>query len=176
MTPRWWPLTIAQTLGLHERSADAPGEQLKLNLQQRALLLLLDNFEQVAAAAPLVAESAGELPQVKLLVTSRIAVHVRGEQEYPLLPLALPDLATLPPCGGAGASALGGALAATRAGSAALLRADGGQRGRSRGDLSPARWDTTGPGTGGTSPQAVFAPGALGAPGAAAALAHRRRT
>lgn len=88
---------IAQALGLHESSPDAPTERLQQDLQRRSLLLLLDNFEQVAAAAPLVAELRATCPQLKILVTSRSAVHVRGEQEFPLLPLALPDLAALPP-------------------------------------------------------------------------------
>ena len=88
---------IAQTLGLHASSADAPAERVQQYVQQRHLLLLLDNFEQVASAVPLVADLLAIGSQLKILVTSRIAVHVRGEQEFPLPPLALPDLACLPP-------------------------------------------------------------------------------
>lgn len=88
---------IAQTLGLHESRAATPTEQLQQYLQQRSLLLVLDNFEQVTSAAPLVAELLATCPRLNILATSRIALHVRGEQEFPLLPLALPDLAPLPP-------------------------------------------------------------------------------
>jgi predicted ATPase/DNA-binding SARP family transcriptional activator len=83
--------TIAQTLGLHE-SADRPFvESLKEHLREKQLLLLLDNFEQVLAAAPLVAELLAAAERLTVLVTSRAALRVRGEQEYEVPPLALPD-------------------------------------------------------------------------------------
>jgi predicted ATPase/Tfp pilus assembly protein PilF len=88
---------MAQTLGLQERTSVAPEEQVQQYLQPRCLLLVLDNFEQVAAAAPLLADLLATSPHLKLLVTSRVVVRVRGEQEFPLRPLALPDLAALPP-------------------------------------------------------------------------------
>src|SRR5260221_2416035 len=73
-------------------------EQMLLSyLRGRQTLLLLDNFEHVVAAAPLGADLLAACPAVKILVTSRASVHVRGEHEYPVLPLALPDLADLPP-------------------------------------------------------------------------------
>ena len=58
---------------------------------------MLDNFERVVAAAPLVADLLARSPSLKVLVTSRIPLHVYGEQEYPLAPLPLPDPAHLPP-------------------------------------------------------------------------------
>ena len=55
------------------------------------MLLLLDNFEHLAEAAPTVAELLAMAPKLKILVTSRAALHVYGEHEFPVPPLALPD-------------------------------------------------------------------------------------
>ena len=57
----------------------------------KQLLLVLDNFEQVLDAAPAVTSLLAPGPEVKVLVTSREPLHVRGEREYPVPPLALPD-------------------------------------------------------------------------------------
>src|SRR5688572_22808538 len=60
------------------------------------MLLVLDNFEQLLASAPTVGELVTAGPGVKLLVTSRSPLHVYGEHEFPVPPLALPDLDALP--------------------------------------------------------------------------------
>ncbi len=79
--------TIAQTLGAKQEIADHIGE--------RDLLLLLDNFEQVVEAAPQIAALVEACPNLKLLVTSRELLRVRGEVEYPVLPLAEPEAVEL---------------------------------------------------------------------------------
>ncbi|HXZ28563.1 MAG TPA: protein kinase [Terriglobales bacterium] len=85
---------IAQTLGLRESSGRSPQEELKRYLQEslRApLLLVFDNFEHLLAAAPLVAELLALGGSLKILVTSRAALHLSGEHEFPVPALALPE-------------------------------------------------------------------------------------
>jgi predicted ATPase len=82
---------IAHALGVREEGHRPVEECLVAQLRARQLLLVLDNFEQVLAAAPLVAELLAACPQVTVLATSRAALHLRGEHEFPVLPLALPD-------------------------------------------------------------------------------------
>ena len=85
---------IVQTLGIREAGGQSPLELLKGNLQDslsRPMLLLLDNFEHLVQAAPTVAELLAAGPSLKILVTSRAALHVYGEHEFPVSPLALPD-------------------------------------------------------------------------------------
>ena len=89
--------TIAQALGLTESAGRSILEGLKDYLQSKSLLLLLDNFEQVISAAPLVAELLAACSELKILVTSREGLRIKGEREYSLPPLSLPDLAQLPP-------------------------------------------------------------------------------
>jgi non-specific serine/threonine protein kinase len=85
--------TIAHTLGLQEAGNQPVVTVLRAWLRTRAVLLLLDNFEQVVAVAPAVADLLARSPGLRVLVTSRVALRLRGEQEYPLLPLALPPIA-----------------------------------------------------------------------------------
>lgn len=65
-------------------------------LQDRRLLLLLDNMEQIVAAAPLLAELLAACPRLKLLITSRAVLRLDGEHLFTVAPLALPDLTQLP--------------------------------------------------------------------------------
>jgi predicted ATPase len=83
--------TLAQTLGVKESAGQPLLDSLKDALRDKSLLLVLDNFEQVLAAAPQVADLLAACPQVKVLVTSRAALHLYGEHEYPVSPLTLPD-------------------------------------------------------------------------------------
>jgi predicted ATPase len=85
---------IVQTLGIRETGGQPPLEILKRSLQDSArapLLLLLDNFEHLAQAAPTVADLLAMAPHLKILVTSRAALHIYGEHEFPVPPLALPE-------------------------------------------------------------------------------------
>jgi AAA domain-containing protein len=88
--------TIAQALGLQGSHTRAPLERLQAGLQEQHLLLVLDNFEQVVAAAPSLVELLAACPHLKLLITSREVLHVRGEHAFIVLPLALPDPRHLP--------------------------------------------------------------------------------
>ena len=82
--------TIRQTLGLAEQQAGAAMKTLIDRLKGREVLLVLDNFEQVVAAASTVAELLEALPGLTMIVTSRIALHVTGEQEFAVPPLFVP--------------------------------------------------------------------------------------
>lgn len=88
---------IMQTLGLKESTASSPLQHLQAHLQDASCLLFLDNFEQVAAAAPLLADLLEQCPHVKILITSRMILRVRGEHVVEVPPLPLPDLNPLPP-------------------------------------------------------------------------------
>jgi predicted ATPase len=69
--------TIARTLGVAETTGQPLLQTLKVVLQTRRLLLVLDNFEHLLEAAPLVVELLEACPGVKTLVTGRAALHVR---------------------------------------------------------------------------------------------------
>ena len=84
--------TIAHTLGLHESGQRSMLKRLKTFLHDKHLLLILDNFEQVRAAAPLLSTLLASCPLLKVLVTSRALLHLQGEYEFQVTPLALPDL------------------------------------------------------------------------------------
>jgi predicted ATPase/class 3 adenylate cyclase len=90
-------LTIAQTLGVWETPGRPLSHSLQDYLRDRQVLLLLDNFEQVGLAAPLVAALLSAAPRLAVLVTSREVLHLAGEQSFPVPPLALPDPERLPP-------------------------------------------------------------------------------
>jgi predicted ATPase/class 3 adenylate cyclase len=81
---------IARAVGLRETSERPLLDELKEKLRDQRMLLILDNFEQVSAAAQHVIELLGACPLLRVLVTSREALHVRGEQIFPVPPLALP--------------------------------------------------------------------------------------
>jgi predicted ATPase/class 3 adenylate cyclase len=84
--------TIARTVGLSESSNGSMLDELKGQLREKTMLLLLDNFEQVTSAAVQMAELLQFCPRLKLLATSREALRVRGEHLYPVPPLGLPKV------------------------------------------------------------------------------------
>jgi predicted ATPase len=84
---------IAQRVGVDERdSAPLPG-RLAAALRARQLLVLLDNFEHLLAARDSVLALLEPCPHLIMLVTSRVALDVRGSREYPIAPLAVPEAA-----------------------------------------------------------------------------------
>jgi predicted ATPase/class 3 adenylate cyclase/DNA-binding CsgD family transcriptional regulator len=87
---------IAQTLDLKEMGDQTLLVLLKGYLRDKHILLLLDNFEQVASAALQVVDLLATCPKLKVIVTSRTVLHVRGDQEFPVPPLAVPDPKHLP--------------------------------------------------------------------------------
>jgi len=88
--PEAVPAAIARTVGLRETSDRPLLDEIKAQLRARTMLLLLDNFEQVTSAAPMMGELLQDCPHLKLLVTSREALHLRGEYIHPVPPLGLP--------------------------------------------------------------------------------------
>lgn len=87
---------IAQQLEVREAGTQPLFKNLKDYLRDKNVLLLLDNFEQLIPAAPIVAELLAAAPSLKGLVTSRILLSLRGEHELPILPLDVPSSADLP--------------------------------------------------------------------------------
>ena len=94
--------SIAQTLGIRDAPNRPAFDQLRALLASRRFLLVLDNFEHLLPAAPLVARLLGSCPSLTVLVTSRGSLRVAGEREVPVAPMPLPDVPV-----GAGATTAG---------------------------------------------------------------------
>jgi predicted ATPase/transcriptional regulator with XRE-family HTH domain len=99
--------TVARSLGLTEAGGWGPMEALRAYLSGKRFLLVLDNFEHVLEAAPEVVGLVESCPGLTVLVTSRAPLRVRGEQEYPVAPLALPPSAHAPVAGEVAGSSSG---------------------------------------------------------------------
>ncbi len=82
---------IAQTLGVKESGTKQLLEILQDYLSEKSVLLILDNFEQVNDAAPQIAELLSVSARLKILITSRIPLHISAEREFVALPLTLPN-------------------------------------------------------------------------------------
>ena len=88
--------TIARQLGLDERDTTPLNERLVAFLREKRLLLLLDNFEHLVAARKDILRLLVACPRVVALATSRVPLRVRGEREYRVAPLALPEETAAP--------------------------------------------------------------------------------
>jgi len=93
------PSTIGQALGVRETGNQSAQENLKEYVSGlgRPMLLLLDNFEHLVSAAPVITQLLTTGPKLKVAVTSQSPLHVYGEHEFPVPPLALPNLKSIPP-------------------------------------------------------------------------------
>lgn len=86
------PSAILTELGLSDTSGDeTPSDRLLAALHGRRVLMVLDNFEQLLDAAPLVAEMVKQSPDSRFIVTSRAPLRISGEQEMPVPPLMVPE-------------------------------------------------------------------------------------
>ena len=101
--PALVPAVVANALGVPEAAGRPILDGVKDHLRHRELLQVVDNFEQVAEAGPVIEELLTAAPKLRTMVTSRVVLSVRGEQEYAVPPLHVPDPERLP----TGLSALG---------------------------------------------------------------------
>ena len=95
--PRSLHAALIKSLNLHNSAAPTELDQLVAALRNKRALLVLDNFEQIVEAATALSELLVRCPTLKLLVTSRVVLNVRGEHEFSLAPLPVPSLTALPP-------------------------------------------------------------------------------
>jgi predicted ATPase len=93
--PELVPEAVAGVLGLSMQRDEPPAAALQAFLAGRQILLLLDNFEVVEAAAPLVSELLRAAPRLVVLATSRTPLQLTGEHQYRVEPLPLPDAVQL---------------------------------------------------------------------------------
>ena len=82
---------IATSLGLHDVGSRPVAERIAEHLRDKTVLLVIDNFEQLLPAAPLVGDLLRAAPKLKVIATSRSPLRVSGEQEFPVPPLTLAD-------------------------------------------------------------------------------------
>ncbi|HEY3079372.1 MAG TPA: tetratricopeptide repeat protein [Chloroflexota bacterium] len=88
---------VAQAVGLRTGEHRPAAAAVQDYLRDKTALLVLDTFEQIVAAALQVTELLEACPRLKVLATSRVPLHVRGEHEYAVAPLVLPDRLHPPP-------------------------------------------------------------------------------
>jgi predicted ATPase len=86
------PTTVARAAGVAEAGDTLRQDSLAAALRGAEMLLVLDNFEHVLQAAPLISDLMAHCPQLKVLLTSRVLLRVTGEYALPVPPLTLPDV------------------------------------------------------------------------------------
>jgi predicted ATPase/DNA-binding XRE family transcriptional regulator len=94
--PALFVSTVAQALGLQEARGRSARELVHGYLRDKRLLLVLDNLEHLLEAAPEIAALLASCPRLKVLATSRAPLRLRGEREYPVRPLSVPNPAQPP--------------------------------------------------------------------------------
>ncbi|HEX6062560.1 MAG TPA: adenylate/guanylate cyclase domain-containing protein, partial [Candidatus Limnocylindria bacterium] len=94
--PELVPSTIAHSLGVQVSGSELPIDRVSEHLRDKTLLLVLDNFEQILAAAPNISALLSAAPGLKVVTSSRAPLRISGEQELPVPPLELPDPDRLP--------------------------------------------------------------------------------
>jgi len=82
------PAVVAQNLGIKDKTTST----LKATLRSREFMLILDNFEQILPAGAFIADLLAAAPSLKIIVTSRAALHIYGEHEFLIPPLAIADI------------------------------------------------------------------------------------
>jgi predicted ATPase/class 3 adenylate cyclase len=94
--PALVPSAVARSLTVPEVAGRPILESVKVYLRDKDLLLVIDNFEQVAEAGPVIEELLTAASKLRVIVTSRVVLSLRGEQEYVVPPLEPPDPERLP--------------------------------------------------------------------------------
>ena len=94
--PELVPSTIAHSLGVQVSGNELPLDRVTEHLRGKNLLLVLDNFEQILSAAPMISALLAGAPDLKVVTSSRAPLRISGEQEFPVPPLELPDPERLP--------------------------------------------------------------------------------
>lgn len=93
------PWVLAETLGIRDVADQELQDTLKRHLREKQMLLLLDNFEHLLPAVPVVADLVGACPGLTVLATSRAPLHLGGEHQFPVPPLSLPEVASVASAG-----------------------------------------------------------------------------
>jgi predicted ATPase/DNA-binding XRE family transcriptional regulator len=86
------PAAIAQVLGVRAEGSQPLIEVLATYIRSKSLLLVIDNFEHLLPGAPAVSRLLRDAPRLKVLATSRAPLRLRGEREFPVGPLEVPDI------------------------------------------------------------------------------------
>ena len=169
------PAAVVKTLAIVVLSGEIADQAAERFLAAKHLLLVLDNFEHVLAAAPFVGRLLGACPALTVLATSREPLGLHAEERYPVSPLALPARATPED-----ADALAGWLPSRCSAQRARARdpdfdLDDANARRGRGDLPARRWAAPGHRAGGGALRAAVARRDRPTPAGGARCAGRRR-